>query len=107
MTTRTELKTMTESQLFSLYWSTTKELYPHAVADAMPPIRDYMIDQILSNQEALATRAKRADADQRGCHWLAEYNVAIEKGNDSRAETCLRKAQFWLDRLNRLEGKAS
>ena len=37
-------------------------------------------------------------------HWLAEANEAGEKGNSKREELCLKKAQYWLDRLNQIEG---
>jgi hypothetical protein len=43
-------------------------------------------------------------ADSRACFWLAEANRRQEAGKDaSEAE---RKAQYWLDKLNKLEGKA-
>lgn len=49
-------------------------------------------------------REKAIDAHQRGSHWLAEGNEAEENGNTKKAEKCFKKAQYWLDRLNVLEG---
>lgn len=46
------------------------------------------------------------DIHARASHWLAEANEAGEKGNAKREEACLKKAQYWLDRLNKAEGMA-
>ena len=47
-------------------------------------------------------------ADERACYWLAMANDAIEIDNqelsDRFARQYERKAQYWLDCLNRLEG---
>lgn len=48
--------------------------------------------------------AKIADAQHRCNTWLADGNAAQERGNTARAEQCYAKSQFWLDRLNKLEG---
>ena len=45
-------------------------------------------------------------ANERACHWLAEANAALEKGNTKRADMCERKAQYWLDTLNKIDGLA-
>lgn len=50
-------------------------------------------------------REKLADADQRGNEWLRKAREAEEKGNQSRADECYRKGQFWLDRSNKLRGE--
>lgn len=50
--------------------------------------------------------AKIADAQQRCSSWLADGNAAQERGHEARAERCYAKSQFWLDRLNKLEGKS-
>ncbi len=47
---------------------------------------------------------KHWEVEQKACHWLAEANEALEKGNLKRDAFCMKKAQYWLDRLNRLEG---
>ena len=52
------------------------------------------------------TPAKIIEAEQRGSYWLAEGNDAEERGNYAKAEKCFAKAQFWLDRYNRLVGNA-
>lgn len=49
-------------------------------------------------------REQRQNADQKAQQWLGEYNLAIEQGKTAKAEKCMRKAQYWLDRLNKLEG---
>jgi hypothetical protein len=46
-----------------------------------------------------------ADIHQRASHWLAEANLASEQGKPAREERCMKKAQYWLDRLNKAEGK--
>ena len=50
------------------------------------------------------TTAKAIEAEQRASKWLADGNEAEERGNAAKAEKCFEKAQYWLDRLNRLEG---
>ena len=45
-------------------------------------------------------------AEQQGSKWLADGNEAEERGNHAKAEKCFAKAQFWLDRYNRLAGNA-
>ena len=47
---------------------------------------------------------KVADADMRGGNWLAKANEATERGESEKAERLYEKAQFWLDRANRLLG---
>jgi hypothetical protein len=43
-------------------------------------------------------------AEERGSFWLAEANEAEEKGNLKKAEKCLQKGQYWLDRANKKRG---
>lgn len=50
------------------------------------------------------TTAKSIEAEQRASKWLADGNEAEERGNSAKAEKCFEKAQYWLDRLNKLEG---
>jgi hypothetical protein len=47
---------------------------------------------------------KISEANAKACHWLAMYNEAVEKGDETKAEKYLAKAQRWLDKLNELEG---
>jgi len=47
---------------------------------------------------------KRTHADQRAQYWLSEYNRYMENNNTKSANIAWRKAQHWLDRLNKLEG---
>ena len=53
-----------------------------------------------------ANRLKAIDAEERGNRWLADANEAAEAGNKAKAERCYEKGQFWLDRFNRLTGRA-
>ena len=52
------------------------------------------------------TNAKIIEAEERGSKWLADGNEAEERGDIAKAEKCFAKAQFWLDRYNRLAGNA-
>lgn len=51
-------------------------------------------------------RDRIIDAEVRGSRWLADGNEAAEKGNATKAEKCYAKAQFWLDRYNKLAGNS-
>lgn len=51
-------------------------------------------------------KIKRLYADCRAQYWLGLYNTSIEKGHTATAEKRLSKAQYWLDRLNKLEGRS-
>lgn len=48
---------------------------------------------------------KITHADARGCWCLAEANAAAEKGNQAKADKLYEKGQYWLDRLNKLQGR--
>ena len=50
------------------------------------------------------TKLKAIEAEERASKWLADGNEAAERGNHAKAERCYEKGQYWLDRLNRLEG---
>jgi hypothetical protein len=41
-------------------------------------------------------------AEMHSSHYLAEANVASERGNDEKAERLYEKSQEWLDEANRL-----
>lgn len=43
-------------------------------------------------------------ANELGCRWLADANEAEERGAVKTAAKCMAKAQYWLDRLNELDG---
>lgn len=45
-------------------------------------------------------------AETLGSKWLADGNEAEERGNRIKAEKCFAKAQYWLDRYNRLAGNS-
>jgi hypothetical protein len=47
---------------------------------------------------------KTVEADIRCRHWLAKATDAREAGKKAVAERCEEKAQFWLDRWNKLLG---
>lgn len=49
---------------------------------------------------------KIVEAEQRASKWLADANEQSERGNKSKAEELYAKAQFWLDRMNKLRGDA-
>jgi len=46
------------------------------------------------------------EAEVRGSAWLAEGNQALERGQKQKAQKYFDKAQFWLDRYNKLAGNA-
>ena len=45
-----------------------------------------------------------ATAELHASHWLARANELSESGQHTKAESFYDKAQFWLDRANKLEG---
>ncbi len=47
---------------------------------------------------------KIADAETNSSRWLGNGNAALEAGKNDKAKKCFDKAQFWLDRVNRLRG---
>jgi hypothetical protein len=49
-------------------------------------------------------RDARIDCEVRAAQWLSAANVKREAGKDDSRE--IRKAQFWLDKYNRLNGAA-
>jgi hypothetical protein len=44
-----------------------------------------------------------AEADARGSALLADANEAAERGQKKKAERLYARAQFWLDKSNRLQ----
>ncbi len=59
---------------------------------------------------ALLVRTRREilalDAETRSSQWLADGNAAREAGRYEKAQKCYDKSQFWLDRFNKLTGRA-
>ena len=49
---------------------------------------------------------KIADADMRGCKYLADFNDLDERGlgDTPKARKLLEKGQYWMDRYNKLTG---
>ncbi|MGI0075907.1 MAG: hypothetical protein ACREAU_00695 [Nitrosopumilaceae archaeon] len=47
---------------------------------------------------------KIADYEVRSGMWLGNGNEALEKGKKEKAEQCFQKAQYWLDKSNKLRG---
>lgn len=43
-------------------------------------------------------------AEQMAAKFLADANIASEKGNVTKAEQLYDKSQNWLDKLNKLQG---
>ena len=61
-----------------------------------------MLNELLGKK----TVAERAlDAEVRASKWLADGNQEHEKGNKNKAEKCYEKAQFWLDKYNKIMGR--
>lgn len=52
------------------------------------------------------TSPKILEAEERANKWLADANEAAERGNHAKAERLYEKAQYWLDRFNKLAGNA-
>lgn len=54
----------------------------------------------------MANEQKVLEADMRASQWLAQANQLIEAGKAGTKahKEAERKAQYWLDRLNKLEG---
>ena len=50
------------------------------------------------------TDPKILDAEERAGKWLADANEMAERGQHEKAERLYEKAQFWLDRYNKLAG---
>lgn len=48
-------------------------------------------------------KAKKLDAETRCGQWLADGNEAAEARKLEKAEKCYAKAQYWLDRANKLQ----
>lgn len=46
------------------------------------------------------------EAETFGSQYLADANEQSERGNQEKAEKLYEKAQFWLDRYNKLVGNA-
>lgn len=59
-----------------------------------------------SNRKPQSVEQKALEAEVRCSQWLADGNAAREAGNMAKADRCYAKSQFWLDRYNRLTGRA-
>ena len=59
---------------------------------------------MMATRDEEQIRTKSLAAERLAGWWLAEGNEAAEKGNKAKAEKCYDKAQYWLDRYNRLTG---
>ena len=78
-------------------------LRDHAGAWYAKPEMIRVRDESLSKTQK-TLREKIADADARGGSWLALANEHAEAGRTAQAEKYYAKAQFWLDRVNKLLG---
>lgn len=47
---------------------------------------------------------KRQYYEMMANRWLGDANEAEERGAVKTAEKCMKKAQYWLDKLNEIEG---
>lgn len=50
------------------------------------------------------TKAQIDTAHRHCSNWLYKANLAAERGNAKQEQAYLQKAQYWLDKLNELEG---
>lgn len=57
-----------------------------------------------TDEQYEARKAKALDADIRCRQYLAKATDARDAGEQAKAETYEAKAQYWLDRQNKLEG---
>lgn len=55
---------------------------------------------------AKTVRERIIEAETRGSTALADANVAAERGDTAKAERLYARAQYWLDRFNKLSGNA-
>jgi hypothetical protein len=53
---------------------------------------------------AKTLQEKITEADERGNRYLADANTAAEAGKQDKADKLYEKGQYWLDRLNKLQG---
>jgi len=53
-----------------------------------------------------ANHSKAVEAEVRASRWLADANEHAAAGRKEAAEKCYAKAQYWLDRFNKLAGRA-
>jgi len=53
---------------------------------------------------AKTLQEKITEADERGNRYLADANAAAEAGKQEKADKLYEKGQYWLDRLNKLQG---
>ena len=49
-------------------------------------------------------KERQIEAETRANQYLADANEAAESGKSAKAETLYSKSQFWLDRMNNLNG---
>lgn len=53
----------------------------------------------------LKTKKEKAiDAEQKAARYLADANLAAERGDSGKAERLYEKSQKWHDRMNKLSG---
>lgn len=55
---------------------------------------------------AKSINERTIDAEERCGRYKADANEAAERGDHVKAERLYEKAQFWLDRYNKLAGNA-
>jgi hypothetical protein len=56
------------------------------------------------NKTKPTTHDRAIDAEVRCNKWLADANELAERGQKEKAQRYYDKAQFWLDRYNKLKG---
>lgn len=64
------------------------------------------MSNVLAMKTKKSLKERVIEAEVRGSHNLAEANAAAERGDKAKAERLYDKAQYWLDRYNKLAGNA-
>jgi hypothetical protein len=83
--------------------------FPYLIKGAHKALTAKKVAEILAEQDAdqdPAGTAKKLEAETRCNMWLADGNAAKEAGNARKAQRCYEKSQYWLDKYNRLTGRA-
>jgi hypothetical protein len=59
-----------------------------------------------TKEKSMDRKQRAIDAEVRGSQYLADANQAAERGDKAKAEKLYDKAQYWLDRYNKLMGNS-
>ena len=78
----------------------------YTIAVAVGGTKNRKADEMTRPDMLPTSGNKTLDAEIRCSQWLAAANELAERGKRVQAETYYDKAQFWLDRYNRLAGNS-